>query len=42
VLPQIQISLGENILETRMVAIYLTSMVNEVMPPYLESMNHSC
>jgi hypothetical protein len=39
-LPQIQISLGKNVLETLVVAVNLTSMADEVMSPYLESVNH--
>jgi hypothetical protein len=40
VLLQIQIGLSENILEALVVTISLASMADEVMPPYLESMNH--
>jgi hypothetical protein len=39
-LPQIQISLSENILETLVVAVNLASLADEVMPPYLESMDY--
>jgi hypothetical protein len=39
-LPQIQISLSENILETLVVTINLPSMADEVMPPYLENMDY--
>jgi hypothetical protein len=41
-LPQIEIGLGENILEALMVTVNLTSMTDEVMSPYLEGVNHCC
>jgi hypothetical protein len=40
VLSQIQVGLGENVLETLVVIVYLTTMPDEVMPPYLESVYH--
>jgi hypothetical protein len=39
-LPQIQINLGKNVLEALAVAVNITLMADEVMPPYLESMNY--
>jgi hypothetical protein len=39
-LPQIQINLGKNVLETLVVTVNLTSMADEVISPYLESVNH--
>jgi hypothetical protein len=32
--------MSENVLEALVVTVNLTSVANEVMPPYLESMNH--
>jgi hypothetical protein len=39
-LPQIEISLGENILETLMVVVYLKLMADEIISSYLESVCH--
>jgi hypothetical protein len=39
-LPQIQISLSENIIETLMVAVNPASIADEVKPPYLERMDY--
>jgi hypothetical protein len=41
-LHQIQIGLSENILEAPVVTINLASMADELMPPYLESMDYYC
>jgi hypothetical protein len=32
--------LHEYVFETLVVTVYLTSMSNEIMPPYLKSMHH--
>jgi hypothetical protein len=39
-LSQIQICLGEDILETLVVAVYFTPVSDEVVSPYLKSMCH--
>jgi hypothetical protein len=40
-LSQIQVILHEYVFDTLVVTVYLTSMTDEVVPPYLESM-HNC
>jgi hypothetical protein len=40
-LSQIQICLSEDILKALVITIYLTSMTNEIMPPYPESVHDS-
>jgi hypothetical protein len=39
-LPQVQIYLSEGILVDFVVTVYLTSMTDEIVPPYLMSMHH--
>jgi hypothetical protein len=39
-LPQVQIRLGEDILETFVVTVYFTTIIDEIVPPYLKSMHY--
>jgi hypothetical protein len=39
-LPQIQIYLSEDILEAFVITLYFTSMIDEIVPPYLESVHN--
>jgi hypothetical protein len=39
-LPQVQICLSEDVLEAFMVTIYFTSMIDEIVHPYLKSMHY--
>jgi hypothetical protein len=41
-LPQIQICLSKDVLEAFVVTVYFTSMIDEVMPPYLKGMHYCC
>jgi hypothetical protein len=40
-LPQIQICATEDVLEAFVITVYLTSMTNEIVSPYLKSV-HNC
>jgi hypothetical protein len=40
-LPQIQIYATEDVLEAFVITVYLTSMTNEIVSPYLKSV-HNC
>jgi hypothetical protein len=39
-LPQVQIHLGEDILETFVVTVYFTTIIDEIVPPYLKSIHY--
>jgi hypothetical protein len=39
-LSQIQVVLSEYVLETLVVTVDLTTMSNEIVPPYFKSMHH--
>src|SRR3954469_6787732 len=41
-LPEIEIWLGEDVLEALVVGVYLTPLSDEIVPPYLQGMHHGC
>src|ERR1043165_5573653 len=41
-LPEVQLSLSENVLQTLMISEYVTAVPNKIMPPCLQRMNNRC
>src|ERR1043165_356577 len=41
-LPEVQLPLGENVLQTLMVREYITTVTNKIVPPCLQRMNNRC
>src|ERR1043165_9215201 len=41
-LPEVQLSLSEDVLQTLMISEYITSVTNKIVPPCLQRMNNHC